>query len=293
MRVNEDKSRKKSGVGGLCIDGNKIYYSCCEKYTNKPEELYTIHICKPDGELILGGFKHIRGIAKYDEHFYVVDSLNRRVLKFDSKWNPVCRTSRRSTKNGLVLSEPYGIYINGEYVFVCARRSKKICIFDHELNLRYSIKHRHLESGPIDITFFDGKFFVAIKSAIIVLEIDFESKTYKISKKSRILVDNKPEPFNAELELRGIATSDQASDQYLYVTETSGRLLCLLYDPKNCQLVYIDSIPQCSPVVVVYDAGCVYYSRRKNKEGRFAISKVIHDSSTNEMTYEDIPNLGL
>ncbi|CAI8042478.1 hypothetical protein GBAR_LOCUS23575 [Geodia barretti] len=290
MRVKEDKSREKSGIGGLCIDGNKIYYSCCEKYTNKPDELYTIHICKPDGELmILGGFKHIRGIAKYGKNFYVVDSLNRRVLKFDSKWNPVSRTSRRSTKNGLVLSEPYGIYINGEYVFVCARRSKKICIFDHELNLRYSIKHHHLESGPIDITFFDGKFFVTIKSAIIVLEIDFERKTYKICKKSGILMDNKPEPFNAGLELRGIA----ASDKYLYVTETGGRLLCLWYHPTNYQLVYTDSIPQCSPVVVVYDAGCVYYSRRKNKKGRFAISRVVHDSSMNKMTYEDIPNLGL
>ena len=288
MRVNEDKSRKKSGVGGLCIDGNKTYYSCCEQFTNEGGELYTIHIYKPDGELILSGFKHIRGIAKGGEHFYVVDSLNRRVLKFDSMWNPLRRTSHKSTINGPVLSEPYGIYVNGEYVFVCAHRNKKICIFDHELNLCYSIKHRHLESGPTDITYFDGKFFVTIKSAIIVLKIDFERKTYKISKKSRFFVDNKPEPFNAELELRGIA----ASDQYLYVTETSGRLLCLSYHPKNYQLVYMGSIPPCSPIVVVCDAQRVYFSRR-TPEGGSAISIVSPDSSRNEMTYDDVPNLAL
>ena len=233
--------------------------------------------------MILGGFKHIRGIAKDDKHFYVVDSLNRRVLKFDSMWNPVRRTSRGCTKDGFVLSEPYGIYVHGEYVFVCARRNQKICIFDHELNLRYSIKHHHLESGPIDITFFDGKFFVTINSAIIVLEIDFESKVYKISKKSRFLVENKPEPFNEELELRGIT----ASDQYLYVTENGGRLLCLWYHPKNCQLLYIHSIPRCSPLVVVCDARQVYYSRR-TIEGRFAISRASYDSLRNEMTSEDI-----
>ena len=166
--------------------------------------------------------------------------------------------------------------------------TKKICIFDHELNLRYSIKHHHLESGPIDITFFDGKFFVTIKSAIIVLEIDFERKTYKICKKSGILMDNKPEPFNAGLELRGIA----ASDKYLYVTETGGRLLCLWYHPKNCQLLYIHSIPRCSPIVVVCDARHVYYSRH-TIQGRFAISRASYDSLKNEMTSEDILILAL
>ena len=281
MKVEEDESREKGGVGGLCIDGNKKYYSCCEKNRNKTEERYTLHVWKPDGDYILGGFKHIRGIAKDNENcFYVVDSLNKRVLKFNSNWTLLRRTSHNSTQNGMVLNGPFGIYVNEKYVFVCARRNSKICIFDHELNLCYRIKHRNIESGPIDITFFEGKFFVVIKNAIVVFEIDFESKNYKVVKITKFYNDHKPEPFNAELELRGIT----ASDQYLYVTETSGRLLCLLY--HDHKLIYISSIPNCSPVVVVHNAGSIYYSRRTS-EGKFALASVTHDNN-NEMTTKDI-----
>jgi hypothetical protein len=283
MRVNEDKSRKKSGVGGLCIDGNKTYYSCCEKYKTKPEELYTLHVLKPDGELILGGFKHIRGIDKDSNNCcYVVDSSHKRVLKFDSNWNPLRRTSRNSTDYGTVLSEPFGILATQEYVFVCAYRNKQICIFDHELSLRYRITHNYLLSGPTDIAVFREIFFVTIKSSIIVFQIDFDSKTYKAIKMDSFVTNRKTENFKQALELRGIC----ASKQYLYVAESSGRLLCLEYDFENSQLVYVDSIQKCCPVVVVHNAGTIYYSRR-TIEGKFTIASVHHDSATNKMETKD------
>jgi hypothetical protein len=283
VAVKEDENRKKSGIGGLCIDGNKTYYSCCEKYKTKPEELYTLHVLKPDGELILGGFKHIRGIDKDSNNCcYVVDSSHKRVLKFDSNWNPLRRTSRNSTDYGTVLSEPFGILATQEYVFVCAYRNKQICIFDHELSLRYRITHNYLLSGPTDIAVFREIFFVTIKSSIIVFQIDFDSKTYKAIKMDSFVTNRKTENFKQALELRGIC----ASKQYLYVAESSGRLLCLEYDFENSQLVYVDSIQKCCPVVVVHNAGTIYYSRR-TIEGKFTIASVHHDSATNKMETKD------
>ncbi|CAI8037905.1 hypothetical protein GBAR_LOCUS21172 [Geodia barretti] len=284
VTVKKDENRKKSGVGGLCIDGNKTYYSCCEKYESKAEEMYTLHVLKPDGELILGGFKHIRGIEKDSNNcYYVVDSSHKRVLKFDSNWNPLRRTSRNSTEYGTVLSEPFGILATQEYVFVCAYRNKQICIFDHELSLHYRITHDYLLSGPTDIAVFRNTFFVTIKSSIIVFQIDFDSKTYKAMKMDSFVTNRKTEIFKQALELRGIC----ACKQYLYVAESSGRLLCLEYDFENSRLVYVDSIPKCCPVVVVHDAGTIYYSRRTT-EGKFTIARVHHDSVTNKMETKDL-----
>ena len=284
MTVKKDENRKKSGVGGLCIDGNKTYYSCCEKYESKAEEMYTLHVLKPDGELILGGFKHIRGIEKDSNNcYYVVDSSHKRVLKFDSNWNPLRRTSQNSTEYGTVLSEPFGILATQEYVFVCAYRNKQICIFDHELSLHYRITHDYLLSGPTDIAVFCNTFFVTLKSSIIVFQIDFDSKTYKAMKMDSFVTNRKTEIFKQALELRGIC----ACKQYLYVAESSGRLLCLEYDFENSRLVYVDSIPKCCPVVVVHDAGTIYYSRRTT-EGKFTIARVHHDSVTNKMETKDL-----
>ena len=287
MRI-EDENRRKSGVGGLYIDGNKTCYSCCEHYTNIPGEVFTLHVMCEEGEITLGGFGHIRGIAKgkgKSNGYYVVDSTKKRVLKFDSKWTPVRRTSSRSTAHGTVLTEPFGILVTEEYVFVCAYRNHQICIFNHCLSLCYRIKHNCLLSGPTDITFFREKYFVTIKSAIVVFGIDFNTKRFTTKMIDSIYISNdEPEQFNPDLELRSIC----ASDQYLYVAEGGGvgRLLCVQYDSEHNRLVYIDSISHCSPVVVVHDAGKVYYSQRTS-DGSFSISKVIHNSSTNEMTSEE------
>ena len=276
----------KSGVGGLFVHRDEIYYSCCEKYTQQPGEIYTLHICNKAGESkrVLGGFNHIRGIDKdTSDCIYVVDSSNKRILKFDRDWNPLRRTSKKdNTDQGTVLTEPFGITVTPEHVLVCAYRKKEICIFDHDLNLQYRIDHPYLESGPIDITEFDGRFIVAIKSAILVLEIDFVERTFEVTRLDRYLMNNgKIVPFNRKLELRGVC----ASDQYLYVAEGSGRLLCFIY--TDSQLRYVNAIPSCSPVAAVHDGTTVYYSRRITG-GRFAIAEVTHDESGGKMNTKDI-----
>ena len=55
--------------------------------------------------------------------------------------------------------------------------------------------------------------------------------------------DNKTESFNPRLELRGIC----ANDQFSYVAEDNGCLLCLKYNPVDMKLRYIDAIHRCSP----------------------------------------------
>ena len=272
----------KSSVGGLFVHCDEIYYSCCEKYTKQPGEIYTLHICNKAGESkrVLGGFNHIRGIDK-DTSDCICS--NKRILKFDRDWNPLRRTSKNdNTDQGTILTEPFGITVTPEHVLVCAYRKKEICIFDHDLNLQYRIDHLYLESGPIDITEFDGRFIVAIKSAILVLEIDFGAGTFKVTRLDRYLMNNgKIVPFNRKLELRGVC----ASDQYLYVAEGSGRLLCFIY--TDSQLRYVNAIPSCSPVAVVHDGTTVYYSRRITV-GRFAIAEVTLDDSGGKMNTKDI-----
>ena len=136
-------------------------------------------------------------------------------MKFDCDWNLLRQTSKKdnkiiSTDQGTVLTEPFGITVTPEHVLVCAYRKKEICIFDHDLNLQYRIDHPYLESGPIDITEFDRRFVVAIKSAILVLEIDFGAKEFKVTRLDRYFMNNgKIVPFNRNLELRGVCASDQ------------------------------------------------------------------------------------
>lgn len=158
---------------------------------------------------------------------------------------------------------------------------KRICVLHHDLTLYCDIKEKGLLNDPTDITTLNGRYFVTVESAIVVLKIDFQKRSFEAHKiEKMVMAGGCTESFSDELELRGIC----ACSQYLYVAEASGRLLCLQYNPTGYKLNYIGAVPDCSPIAVAHYNGEVYFSQT-TREGCF-IAKVTHTQST--MAYDTL-----
>ena len=261
----------KTGVGAICVDDDFIYYSTYETCENGsliyPLRKYN-HKHK-EKECVVG-FDRIRGIGKDRKHIYVVDSCKWQVVKFDSDLNPVRKTGTQAYVNVPLFKEPYGVFVTDKYVFVCASKENSICIFHPNLDLYCEIKNDDILLNQTDITMLNGTYFVTTHSAIVVININFDNGTYNAHQIKGMHHNGLPfEMFSKEKQLRGICTDDK----HLYVAETNGRLLLLDYDEAKKQLHCIDSI-QCSPIVVAYHNGTVYFCR-KDKDGKFFIAKVI------------------
>ena len=259
------------------MDKGHIYYSSCEILDNGNKE-YTLHKCHMDGTNIMtvAGFS---GIGRDDSgNTYIVDSLNSRVPKFDDRFTALRKTCSKSR----VIREPFGILVTTDYVSVCANRENRICVLNHNLDLVFDIKQRGLIIDPSDITELDGTFFVTTYAAIVAIDINFQTRSFKARKIKKMMIDGaKPECFSDDKELRGIC----AHHQHLYVAEYKGRILCLRYDVSG-HLHYVDSIKDCSPLVVACHSGTVYFSRSTPKNESY-IAKITKDEF-GTLRYEDL-----
>ena len=223
------------------------------------------------------GFDRVRGIGKDNTYnLYVVDSSNWRVLKFDTNLIP----QRKTCSTAKVIQEPYGILVTDKYIVVCGHEENKISIFHDNLDLCCHINPKNILISPTDITVLDGIYFVTAYAAIVAITIDFDKQTFDALKIGCMIENRKFQQFSVEIQLRGIC----AGDKYLYVTETTGRLLCLKYDKEKKKLHYISSM-QCSPINVAHHNGTVYFSR-KTSQGDYYIAKVTEDYGG--MGYEDL-----
>jgi hypothetical protein len=252
------------------VEDEFIIYSC----TKEPEDSYTkeyiIRKCGRDGKFVFAvhGFSPVRGIGRDAKgNYYVVDSVNSRVLKFDEEFNPMLRTS---DKCDTILNDSFGILVETSYIFVCAKRKKEICIFNHGLDLLYKING--IGFSPIDIAKIGKDYFVSTNSAILLIDLDIDKKSVENFHAFKCFSNgSNTEVFEPNLELRGIC----AIDRYLYVSEQhkNGRLMCLEFTGK--ELRYIDAIQKCAPNAVSHHNGKIYYSEGVFN-GKFYIVEVTH-----------------
>ena len=257
------------------MDGQAIYYST---FSSGEPAQYTLHKCHMDGKNIatIVGFHHIRGIGRDKSgNTYVVDSLNSRVIKFDSSFIPTRKTTS--------ISEPFGIHVTNGSVFICDHRKNKMSILNDKLDLCYDINHRGLLIDPTDVTELDGTYFVTTYTAIVAIDVEFEKQSYRARKTEAFTIDGEEEAFSVDKELRGIC----ADHQFLYVVESNSRLLRLKYDSLSGQLTYAGSLGDISPVVVSCHDGEVYFSRIA-QDSRCYISKVTTNSNGELLGYIDL-----
>ena len=248
-----------------------IIYSCTkEPADNSNRKEYIIRKCTRDGKFLFAvhGFSPVRGIGRDVEgNYYVVDSVNSRVLKFDGEFNPMLKTS---DKCDTILNDSFGILVETSYIFVCANRIKEICIFTHGLDLLYKING--INFSPIDITKIGKKYFVSTSGAILLIDLDIDKESVDFQPFKCFSNGSNTEGFKPNLELRGIC----ARDQYLYVSEKhkNGRLMCLEFTGR--ELRYIDAIPNCAPNAVCHHNRKIYYSEGVFN-GKFDIVEVTHN----------------
>jgi hypothetical protein len=268
----------KSGIGALYVDGQAIYYSSHETFASDAPAQYTLHKCHMDGKNIttIVGFHHIRGIGRDKSgNTYVVDSLNSRVIKFDSSFIPTRKTTS--------IREPFGIHVTNSFVFICDNRKNKMSILNDKLDLCYDINRKDLLIDPTDVTELDGTYFVTTYTAIVAIDVEFEEQSYRARKIETLVIDGKEEAFSVDKELRGIC----ADHQYLYVVESNSRLLRLEYDSIRGQLKYAGSLRDISPVVVACHDGEVYFSRIA-QDSRCYISQVTTNGNGELLGYIDL-----
>ena len=264
-------------MGALYVDEH-FYYSTYERDGN--EKRYTLQKCyKDNGVKIVTvvGFDHVRGISRDEsDNIYVVDSVNSRVLKFDSDLTPLLKTCTTAK----IFQEPYGIVVTDEYIIVCGHDENRITIFHHNLDVYCHKKTPKNLTKPTDITVLNGIYFVTAYAAIAAITIDFDAQTFEAVKIKGVYYNKTFRPFS-EAELRGIC----ADGQYLYVTQLNSALLCLKYDRKSKKLYFISSI-RCSPITVAHHNGTIYFSRTTKDD--FHIAKVTKNCSEHDMSYEDL-----
>ena len=95
-------------------------------------------------------FNHLRGIGCWGDHFFVLDSDDHQVLKYDRNWHFVDKI------HGDCLDGPHGMFVSEEHLFVCSSGNSRICILGHELEHDFEIPI----VSPRGIVLFMGKYFV-------------------------------------------------------------------------------------------------------------------------------------
>ena len=85
MQVDSPPKPKRSGVGGLYVDTEYIYYSCTEINEATNEKKYVLKRCKEDGRVVGNTYdskNFIRGIGENNGFLYVLCSAaDSQVLK--------------------------------------------------------------------------------------------------------------------------------------------------------------------------------------------------------------------
>ena len=267
----QDDTRQRSGVSSVYVDDDLILYSCTKEAEAPHPKEYVIRKCSPDGtfDFAVHGFSPVRGIGRDAlGNFYVVDSVNSRVLKFDENFNPMQKTSDKCD----TINDSFGILVEANRILVCAKRDNQICILNHNLDLLCKIKPRTHDPihDPLDITKIDENYFVSTKGAILRINFDIKKMSVVVVEYKSFKNGSKNENFKHNIELRGIC----ARGEYLYVSEKHGRLLCLKF--ANDELKYVDAIPKCDPNAVTEHQNKIYFSQ--GEYGRnFSIVEVTHE----------------
>ena len=267
-----------NNISGLCIKDDCIYSTCQVDTVNLVRKLRV-----EDGqeEVTASNIPLFRGVGKlrgisFNENFYVVDRGENRILKYNESWEPL-----RKTCSKRFLNDPFGIYVNNNWIFLCDSKNHCVRVLDRELDHKFSIPHI---TEPMNITFFKQKFFVTSRELkiglIVILDIDFCNQRY-----SRCDIE-----LATSKTIRGIC----GKDEYLYVTERDGRILCLKYETLcniHClQLYKLDHVYELTrnaPVDIVCDNKNIYYSGKSN-DNRCFVAQLDHNKTTGKLTTREI-----
>ena len=272
-----------------------------ETETNSQNDIkkeYCVRKCDHKGRLICSAYfeSFIRGIGMDHQGFlYVVCSAaDSQVFKLDKDFNPVRITCYGSSK---YLGLAYELLVTSNCVLVCSQNKRSICIFDLNLNLHFNLD---LGFSPIGITNLNGtRYIVTGKGTIGVIDIDFESRKYKIMTLNEMKTNHGTEEFKEVSNFRSICTSNE----YLLVTEENdqnGRLLCLQFIDNQLRCVTTEKDfsqhcsdtcdKKCSPQVVTHcNDGANYYSQGCF-DGKFHIVRVTIENNvmTTEKMFEKL-----
>ena len=287
-----DSPPKMSGVAGLYVDTEYIYYSCTEKYKATEEKKYVLKRCKEDGRVIGNTYdskSFIRGIGENNGFLYVLCSApDSQVVKLDKQYFK--EEKKSSDTCGNHFGEAFGMLVTSDNVLVCSERKTQICVLDFDLKICYNLK---IGFGPISIAKFRNHFIVTSKTTIAVIDIDFAEGTFNIiAKLEGFIKDKNTVCFKQDVELRSIC----ASDRYIYVTQNDDDvdapglpMLCFEYDEKQCKLNYVCEVRNfqekncnkcsetCGPVVVIcHNNNTIFYSQG-SYEKKFHIVKATHN----------------
>lgn len=240
------------------------------KCTEKCHKKYRVQKCDRDGKTIstYPSSSFVRGIELDQEgnYLYVLCSrADSQVFKLDKNLEPLCKTNDASGEH---FGEAFGLLVTSDWVFVCSPNKKKVCVLDLCLNHHYNLNMS--DFNPYGIIKYNETYFAISKTAIAIIDIDFENMILQVNKFGNMKRnDGSTEPFNTLAKLRGIC----ATEEHLYVTErdasTGGRLLCLKFDEG--QMKYVNAIQcakncqscstKCCPVVVTQHNGIIHYSQ--------------------------------
>ena len=281
MQIYEDRTVEGyplENVAGLCAKDNSIYVTCEANRVNFIKQLRWVQKRENQDNQVVSNILLLEGVGKLrgmgcNNCFYVVDRGENRILKYTESWQPL-----RKTCSKRFLNSPFGICVKNGWVLLCDTMNHSVHIFDVELNHKFSIPKI---SEPMGITFLKGQFFVTSRKpetgSIIVLSIDFINKNY-----------TRCDIAGFKSTIRGIC----GKDDYLYVTERDGRILCLKYEIKFnfcLQWYKLDSVAELdhqTPVDIVCDEN-IYYSG-KESENKCFVAKLNHNVQEGTMTSEKI-----
>ena len=311
--ITKEESRKRSGVAGILVDGQYIYYSCTEEGGHEPKK-FILRKCDDKGRFICGVAcpEFIRGIGTDNSGcvYVLCSGSNSKVVKFDRDLQCLRKTHNDYYVN---LGKPYGMLVTSDHVFVTSKENSMICIFDLYLNHQCNLK---LSEGPIGITALDdnkSNIIVTFEAAIAVIDIDFDEKKYRETKvKCMRMKNGNNETFKAETILRGICVSNR----YILVTEVTtgdGRLLCLQYNEKSGQLKMVaaqnnfsgncdcsqcctnsdrteSKRKRCNAIVVTSSNGAIYYSQGSNDEMFHIVRATVNGTSIDSNKLFDVPS---
>ena len=277
---------KRSGVAGLYVDTNHIYYSCTEVNETTSEKEYILRKCKYNGNLVeyFRCNSFIRGIGQSHGFIYVLCSgADSKVVKLNRNLKCEKETSDDCGKD---FGEAFGMLVTSENVLVCSERNEHVSVLNLNLDFCYNLE---LKFGPIGIATFQNHYVVTAKATIGIIDIDFDKKALKRVDVFESMTKGEVSiPFKENIIFRGVC----CSDKYIYVTQKQKNgpglpMLCLQFDEKKHKLNYVcevtdysrncdELIERCGPVVPFYHNNTIFYSQGSYGI-KFHIMKATHN----------------
>ena len=213
----------------LALDKNRVV---CSNYSSKCLTLYdqNLKLVRKVDSINGEGFSPC-GVVCGDNHLYIADQLNHRIIMTDFEFNKIKSVGSYGDANNQ-LNTPYGICFINEILYICDHSNKRIQVYNKDLEFIKSVK---VDYNPWLIKASNSWLFVQSGNTTSLFIYELSSLNLKQK------IDNPNEWCRLSVINSNIYRFNKESKSVLVYDENGAKLYSHNYNYKNCLIDFIFS----------------------------------------------------